>query len=232
VECGLSGTAGGYGKVAGVRRCGVRRRALRSGWRVGALCHSRSVGWWTTAGLFSCRSSCFEPGTVASGLLVARWPDRTAALASAEKYLLPLLPKHLGAGREPTIFVVDGLPVEGLPSLLDIPTVASVLPVTSPFGSVLMIIRGEAFDSSRMDIYRDIILPMMKLHGSYYEAFALSPGQVTTSAGRWDEQVFAISRWPSRKDAENFWFSAGYQTGAIPNRIGAGRFSVHVVEGL
>jgi uncharacterized protein (DUF1330 family) len=93
-----------------------------------------------------------------------------------------------------------------------------------------MLIRGSASDPARMDGYRDVILPMIKERGGYYEVFALQPGAVVAWSGAWTEQIFAISRWPERSAAEDFWYSDRYQSVAIPKRLGAGRFAVHLLD--
>ena len=93
-----------------------------------------------------------------------------------------------------------------------------------------MVIRGSVSDQAGIDGYRDVILPMLKERGGYYEVFALQPGEVTTLSGQWTEQIFAISRWPQRASAEDFWYSERYQTVAIPRRLGAGHFSVHLLD--
>ena len=59
---------------------------------------------------------------------------------------------------------------------------------------------------------------------------ALAAGEVVPLSGEWKEQIFAISRWPTRASAEDFWFADRYQGTAIPIRIGAGKFTVHVLE--
>lgn len=189
--------------------------ALSSGGRVLGKAHAAQV-------------SCFEPGAAASSLVLVVWPSHEQGMegARAMERWLPAVE----TGTPANLLVINGLPADGLPGLPDIPTVASVpVPPIAP-RNALMVIRGSASDSARMDKYRDIILPMMKERGSYYEAFALQAGEVTAVAGRWDEQIFAISRWPTRRHAEDFWFAERYQTEAIPHRIGAGRFTVHVLE--
>ncbi len=71
---------------------------------------------------------------------------------------------------------------------------------------------------------------MMRERGAYYIAFELG-GSVTVLAGAWQEGIFAISRWPRRAHAEDFWFSERYQQTAIPIRTGVGRFDVQIIEG-
>jgi uncharacterized protein (DUF1330 family) len=58
----------------------------------------------------------------------------------------------------------------------------------------------------------------------------VAPGQVEALSGEWTEQILAISRWPTRAAAEDFWYSDRYQAEAIPIRLGAGRFTVHMLE--
>ena len=62
------------------------------------------------------------------------------------------------------------------------------------------------------------------------QAFALAEGEVVALSGSWREQIFAISRWPTSASAEDFWYADRYQSTGIPLRIGAGKFTVHVVD--
>jgi uncharacterized protein (DUF1330 family) len=167
---------------------------------------------------------------VASGLLIAKWPDAAAAKAAADLTLLPALRAALPSQTQPLVLAVEGLPEHGLPEMMDIPTVASVPRPASPAGNVLLVIRGSAWDQAKLDQYRDVILPMHKERAGYYEVFAVAPGQVVALHGEWRDQIFAISRWPTRAAAEDFWYSRRYQETAIPIRLGAGRFTVHMLE--
>jgi uncharacterized protein (DUF1330 family) len=176
------------------------------------------------------RVAGLEPGSVAAGLLIARWPDRAAAVTAAKRELLPVLGRAIPAGSTPLVLAIEGLPDEGLPGMLDIPTTASVPRPPSTRGNVFLLVRGSAWDPARLDRYRDIILPMHKERGGYYEVFAVAPGQVEALSGEWTEQILAISRWPTRAAAEDFWYSDRYQDEAIPIRLGAGRFTVHMLE--
>jgi uncharacterized protein (DUF1330 family) len=176
------------------------------------------------------RVACFEPGTVASGLLIASVGNASRATALAREWLLPQLRKALPPSSVPLVLRVTGLPSLGLPEMMDIPTVASVPRPPRGLRNALMVIQGRATDPARMDQYRDIILPMMKERGSYYEVFALAEGEVEALSGSWGDQIFAISRWPTRASAEDFWLADRYQREAIPKRIGAGRFTVHVLD--
>ncbi|MEO6113493.1 MAG: DUF1330 domain-containing protein, partial [Sphingomicrobium sp.] len=112
-----------------------------------------------------------------------------------------------------------------------VPTIATVIVPDAAAPRTFMVIEGTGTDQARMERYRDIILPMMRERGSYYVAFELG-GSVAVLKGAWNEGIFAISRWPSRAAAEDFWFSDEYQKTAVPIRTGFGRFDVQIVEGL
>ncbi|MFZ9967192.1 MAG: DUF1330 domain-containing protein [Steroidobacteraceae bacterium] len=176
------------------------------------------------------RVACLEPGSVASGMLLARFSMELAELQQASSGLIAQLRSALPAHTEPQVLAVNGLPDQGLPEMMDIPTVASVpVPPKSP-RNALMIIRGSVSNQEKIDGYRDVILPMLKERGGYYEIFALQPGEVLPLAGEWNEQIFAVSRWPQADNAHDFWYAERYQQVAIPKRIGFGRFSVHLLE--
>jgi uncharacterized protein (DUF1330 family) len=187
-----------------------------------------SVHAWAPAG----RISGLEPGTVAAGMLIASLADQSTIDPLVNQSLLPVLRQRLPAARAPKILKINGLPVQGLPELPDIPTVASVSRPPVGLRNALMVIQGSANNPAQMDKYRDVILPMIKDRGGYYEVFALAEGEVTALSGEWSEQIFAISRWPTRASAENFWFSDRYQNVAIPLRIGFGKFTVHLLDTL
>ena len=176
------------------------------------------------------RVAGLEPGTVASGLLIAKWADRERLRDVARTTLLPALAAALPADARPVVLAAEALPDAGLPEMMAIPTVASVpKPPASPRNAFL-VIRGSAWDQAKLDQYRDIILPMHFERGGYYESFAIQPGQVEALRGEWRDGIFAISRWPSRVAAEDFWYADRYQREAIPIRLGAGRFTVHLVD--
>lgn len=178
------------------------------------------------------RIGCLEPGTVGAGILLAHF----ASVASARQAATGPLHAVLRAGlpvtgpEQPlpaTVLCAEALPPEGLPDLPDIPTVASVPRPPHPERHCFLLVRGRAWDQPSLDRYRDVILPMHKERGGYYESFAVAPGQVVALHGEWREEIFAVSRWPSRAAAEDFWYSERYQRTAIPLRLGAGRFTVH-----
>jgi uncharacterized protein (DUF1330 family) len=190
---------------------------------------ARAAGGTVLAQAPAGRVAGLEPGTVAASLLLARWPDREAARRGSAA-LEPLIRAGLPPGTQPVVLAVEGLPEEGLPGMPDIPTTASVPRPASARGNVFLVIRGTAWDQGKLDQYRDVILPMHKERGGYYEVFAVAPGQVEALAGDWKDAIFAVSRWPTRAAAEDFWYSDRYQGTAIPIRLGAGRFSVHMLE--
>jgi len=176
------------------------------------------------------RISCLEPGTVAAGILLARWAEPGGAMDAATRTIVAMLTPAVLPHSTPLVLTVNGLPREGLPEMMEIPTIASVPVAPKSPPNALMVIRGSVSDQARIDGYRDVILPMLKERGGYYEVFALQPDEVTALSGQWTEQIFAISRWPRRANAEDFWYSERYQTVAIPRRLGAGHFSVHLLD--
>jgi uncharacterized protein (DUF1330 family) len=145
--------------------------------------------------------------------------------------VLPWVRRQIPAALTPQLLVADSLPDAGLPDMMSIPTSASVPRPTAEQRHFFLLVRGSAWDQQRLDAYRDVILPMHFERGGFYESFAIAPGQVEALSGVWTDGIFAISRWPSRARAEDFWFSDRYQTEAIPLRLGAGRFTVHGLEG-
>lgn len=191
---------------------------------------ARQAGGVVFAHAPSGRVACLEPGTVAAGLLVVRFASRDAAERCARGAVLPLLGEQLPRGAVPVVLVADSLPDAGLPELPAIPTSASVPRPRDDARHFFLLVRGTAWDADRLGAYRDVILPMHFERGGYYEAFAIEPGQVAALSGTWTEQIFAISRWPSRAAAEDFWYCDRYQLEAIPLRLGAGRFTVHGME--
>jgi len=190
----------------------------------------RAVGGEVLAQGPAGRVSCLEPGTVGAGILLARWPEPAPAVSAATRKLAADLARSLPTGTVPLVLEVNGLPAGGLPEMMDIPTVASVPVAPKSPRNALMVVRGSVSDQQRIDGYRDVILPMIKERGGYYEVFALQSGEVTALSGEWTEQIFAVSRWPGRANAEDFWYSDRYQTVAIPKRIGAGRFVVNLLD--
>ena len=168
-----------------------------------------------------------ETGTAHTGLVIIRFAfpeDLDAFCASDDAREL------LAADPAIVALASAGLPYEGWPGNF-VPTIATVDVPDAGAPRTFMVIEGTGTDQARMDRYRDIILPMMRDRGAYYVAFELG-GNIRVLAGAWREGIFAISRWPSKAHAEDFWFSDEYQNGAIPIRTGVGRFDVQIVEGL
>lgn len=162
-----------------------------------------------------------EAGTVHTGLVIARFAFDTDLDACFDALSLPDGSVALASA---------GLPYEGWPGNF-VPTIATVDVPDASAPRTFMVIEGTGTDQDRMDQYRDVILPMLRERGAYYIVFELG-GNVRVLAGQWAEGIFAISRWPSRGHAEDFWFSERYQSVAIPLRTGAGRFDVQIIEGL
>ena len=168
-----------------------------------------------------------ESGTTHTGLVIARFAfaaDRDAFWASDGAQRLAAADSGLVA------LACNGIAYEGWPGNF-VPTIATVDVPDAGAPRTFMVIEGTGTDQQRMDRYRDMILPMMREHGSYYVAFELG-GDVSVLAGDWSEGIFAISRWPSKALAENFWYSEKYQSEAIPIRTGVGKFDVQIIEGI
>jgi uncharacterized protein (DUF1330 family) len=163
-----------------------------------------------------------EPGSVAAHTIILPFADKDTARAAFAAMPVDLIAEP-GA---PLALLTGAVPAEGFPDPA-IPTRANV-PLAAQDGPVLMLIEGTGHDQERMDQYRDILLPMMFDLGAYYTVFDLG-GSVEVLSGRWDEAIFAISRWPSRAAAEGFWMSERYQRDAIPLRIDIGRFEVALI---
>jgi len=134
---------------------------------------------WAPAG----RVACFEPGTVGAGMLIASMTDPARIAPLVRQSLLPHLKAVMPAHSVPKVLQVNGLPMEGLPTMMDIPTIASVPRPPKGLRNALMVIQGTGSNPAQMDKYRDVILPMMKERGSYYEAFALAAGEVVALSG-------------------------------------------------
>ncbi|QGN55822.1 DUF1330 domain-containing protein [Novosphingobium sp. Gsoil 351] len=166
-----------------------------------------------------------EPGSRHTGLTILRFafPEDRSALWSACADLIAADPALVALAS-------NGIAWEGWPGNF-VPTIATVEVPAADTARCFMVIEGTGTDQARMDRYRDIILPMMRERGAYYVVFELG-GAIEVWAGAWAEGIFAISRWPSRAHAEDFWFSERYQGEAIPIRTGVGRFDVQIVDGV
>ncbi len=167
-------------------------------------------------------AAALEPGTKLAHTLVIAYPDKDAARAA-----WAAMPTDTIAEPAPPLVLLTGaLPPEGLPDP-EIPTKANVPPCADD-GSVLLMIEGTGTDEDRMNRYRGILLPLMFELNAYYTVFDLG-GDVEVLSGEWDEAIFAISRWPSRAAAEEFWMCDRYQTEAIPIRLHHGEFQVTMI---
>jgi uncharacterized protein (DUF1330 family) len=167
-----------------------------------------------------------ETGTGHTGLLIARFawaPDLDAFWAGAADLAGTLPPGSQALG-------ATGLPYEGWPGH-PVPTIATVTIPASENARAYMLIEGTGTDETRMDAYRDIILPMLRERGAYYPLFELG-GAVKVLHGNWAWGILAVSRWPDIDRAHDFWFCDRYQNSAIPTRTGAGRFEVQLAAGI
>jgi uncharacterized protein (DUF1330 family) len=166
-----------------------------------------------------------EAGTRHTGLIIARfaWAPDLDAFWGGASALIALLPA------DSQVLAATGLPFEGWPGHM-VPTIATVDVPAADASPAYMLVEGTTFDQARMDDYRDIILPMLRARGAYYPLFELG-GSVRVLHGFWQEDIFALSRWPSKALANDFWFSERYQKTAIPTRTGAGRFDVQLTTG-
>jgi len=176
-------------------------------------------------------TECLEAGTPRASCAVIQFDDASAlektwAAARSDGLVDLLDDDHEGS----VVLDVPGLPYEGLPEAPEIPTTASVQPPQSDEPDAYMVIQGNVFDQGPIDKYVGIIMPMIKARKAYYIAFDLA---ADTSAlyGEWRYQFFAISRWPDHHSGRDFWDSDRYQNEAIPQRQGAGEFTVHYFVG-
>jgi len=175
-------------------------------------------------------TECLEAGTPRASCAILQFDDSSAVertwSAAREQGLAALLSGH----DDSVVLDVPGLPYEGLPDALEIPTVASVQPPRSDERSAYMVIQGNVFDQGPIDQYVGIIMPMIKAGGAYYIAFDLNADS-SALHGTWGYRFFAISRWPNHRSGHDFWDSDRYQNEAIPQRQGAGEFTVHYFVG-
>jgi uncharacterized protein (DUF1330 family) len=171
--------------------------------------------------------TAIEPGSLPCHLWIAEFPSRAKADAAWAdlKGQVAAITQDI----PPVILSMDGVPPVGLPDF--IPTPSNVTAPESLLSPAYFLIEGTATDQARMDQYRDILLPMMKQRSAYYVAFELG-GSVRVLSGKWSEAIFAISRRPSVAFAYDAWMAARYQKDAVPLRLGIGKFSVLVADGV
>jgi len=173
---------------------------------------------------------CLEAGTPTAAMLLVEFEQQQNIDAYWSDDRHQAIFARLSATPALVALSVAGLPYEGLPDALEIPTIASVTPPENRFACAYMIVQGSGTDQARMDQYRDIILPMIKEQGAYYTAFEIE-GNVNLFCGQWPHEIFAISRWPDYESGHAFWDSDRYQNTAIPVRTGVGHFLVHYFPG-
>lgn len=170
-----------------------------------------------------------EPGSPHTATLIARFASeedlRRAWVAPATERALA----ELGADGELVALSIGGLPPEGVPDA-PFPTAASVEVPEAAGPPAWMLVEGGFTDQEAGQRYNEVIWPMLRERGAYYAAVVFGAG-VTSLRGRWDEAVFAISRWPSLEAAHDFWYGERYQDVAVPIRTGKGAFSVLLLSG-
>lgn len=190
----------------------------------------KGAGGKLLAAVDAANVECLESGTPTAGIVVAEFQDEVSIRSFWESEQHAGSRKLLEASENALAIGAAGLPYVGLPEMMDIPTVASVNPPDSAGPRHYMLIQGIGSDQTRMDQYRDIILPMLKQQGAYYTLFEIE-GNVDFLVGESPYTIFAISRWPDYDAGHAFWDSDRYQNTAIPIRTGAGEFWVHFFEG-
>lgn len=172
-----------------------------------------------------------EPGTPLAAVVIARWESRAACETGWRGGVGAAVAGLIAGAPGALALAAEGLPAEGLPDQLEVPTVASVPIAVLASPPTYMAIQGSVTHAERIVGYRNIILPLMKELGALYVVFCIGGGGVRVLHGSWDEQIFAISRWPTHAAAHGFWYSDRYQQVAIPIRTGIGAFHVHLLRG-
>ena len=187
-------------------------------------------GGTVLAGVSADGVECLEPGTPDSAVFLVEFGQAQQARAfwASERHQNLLPPTSSQAGL--LALVVPGLPYNGLPEAMEIPTTASVEPPEGHGPRAFMVIQGSVSDQERMDQYRDILLPLIAAQGAFYIAFEIM-AVAEVLMGNWPWSLFAISRWPDYAAGHAVWDSDRYQTKAIPKRTGAGIFHVHFFTG-
>ena len=192
---------------------------------------AREHGGSVLAAVGAAEVECLEAGTPHASILLVQFEDAATArnFWDTDAHQRAFAP--IADTPELAALVVNGLPYDGLPDMLEIPSTASVTPPADRGPRAYMIIQGTGSDQDRMDQYRDIILPMIAEQGAYYTCFEIE-GNAERLHGEWHQNIFAISRWPDHAAGHAFWDSERYQNVAIPIRTGAGHFWVHFMPGL
>jgi uncharacterized protein (DUF1330 family) len=94
--------------------------------------------------------------------------------------------------------------------------------------SAYLIIKANVSNWEKFKRYTDVVPAIVKAHGGEYIVMDGAPDVVE---GEDYPGSIVISKWPSKKAANDFWQSKAYKE-AIPLREGTGEFKVLLVNGL
>jgi uncharacterized protein (DUF1330 family) len=170
-----------------------------------------------------------EAGTRLAAVFIARWDSRRALNTYwAGSGAAAFAPAESVVGSRAVS--VEGIPPGGLPGDF-LPTVATVAAPRLPTPPAYMLVQGSVTELEAIQQYVGIIMPMLRERLGYYVVYAETP-DVDVLHGRWVEQVFIVSRWPTLEAARDFWWCERYQDTAIPVRTGHGDFTVLLVPGI
>ena len=170
-----------------------------------------------------------EPGSIPYATMLAKWPNLKAFESFWQERKGRGAIASLLVAEDVRILAVAGLPEKGLPGD-PIPTIATVEAIDCDGPPGYMVIDGEAYDPGRLEKYRNILFELMRERSSYYLALTDASG-VRVLKGDWDEQIFAVSKWPAVEFGRDFWTCDTYQNVAIPIREGVGHFTVNLFSG-
>jgi len=172
-----------------------------------------------------------EPGSIAYTTLLVVFENSGAtekfwSAAQSDPRIAALLDDP-----EARVTAAEGLPRAGIPGD-PLPTVASIESFPAGDGPRgYMFIDGVATDLDRLLIYRGIIFELMLERSAYYLVICEASG-VRVLTGTWQQEIYAISYWPTPGHAEDFWYCDRYQNEGIPTRTGAGTFYVNLMAGV
>lgn len=170
-----------------------------------------------------------EAGTRLAAVFIARWDSRRALRTFwDDRGAAAFAPAASVAGSRAVS--VKGVPTGGLPGDF-LPTVATVASPSLPTPPAYMLVQGSVTGLEAIQQYVGIIMPMLRERLGYYVVYAEAP-DVEVLHGRWVEQAFIVSRWPTLEAARDFWWCERYQHTAIPVRTGHGDFTVLLMPGL
>ena len=94
--------------------------------------------------------------------------------------------------------------------------------------SAYLIIKAHVSNWEKFKQYTDVVPTIVKEHGGEY---VVMDGEPEVFEGDINPGSIVISKWPSKKEAREFWQSNAYQS-AIPLREGTGEFHVMLVNSL